>query len=85
MSARNTCAHGDNALDHFHSIMCPNCGSDDFRNRWDSPLRLVERSVSAMRALGHEDVDDVLCGLINIINRLRYRFDCNHCASLFNE
>ena len=85
MAAQNACAHGDHALDSFCIILCPNCGSDGFRHRWDSPLRLVERSVSAMRALGHEDVDDVLHGLMNLINRLRYRFECNHCGSQYNE
>ena len=90
MAARNACAHGDSAQTADRIVMCPNCGSDDYRsNRVDErPFRQAARGAKMLRRLGHLGAAaDVLTRLaaVRIQNFLRCEHYCNACAVTFDE
>lgn len=71
-------------------VLCPNCGSDDYRSNLipEEPFREAARSAKMLRWLGQiSAAADVLTRLaaVEIINFLRHRFVCNACAVEFDE
>ncbi len=71
-------------------VMCPNCGSDDFRSNLiaERPFREAARGAKMLRRLGHLGAAaDVLTRLaaVRIQNFLRCRYVCNACAAQFDE
>ena len=90
MSAVLACAHGTSAKAAERIVMCPNCGSDNFRNNLidEKPFREAVRGVKLLRRLGHLGAaGDVLTRLdsVKIINFLRHKFECNACGAQFDE
>ena len=90
MSARLAHALGGNAQTSDHIVMCPNCGSDDFRSNLidEKPFRQAARGAKMLRRLGHMGAAaDVLTRLstVKIINFLRHRYECNACGAQFDE
>ena len=71
-------------------ILCPNCGSDDYRSNLvpEESFREAAGGASMLRRLGQLwAASDVLTRLasVKIINFLRHRFVCNACAAEFDE
>lgn len=90
MSARFACAHGLSAKAAELIVMCPNCGSDDFRSNLidEKPFREAARGAKMLRKFGHlAAAGDVLIRLasVRIINFLRHKFECNACGAQFDE
>ncbi|HEV7232909.1 MAG TPA: hypothetical protein VGN36_01590 [Sphingorhabdus sp.] len=90
MSARFACAQGGSAKAAERIVMCPNCGSDDFKSNLidEKPFREAARGAKLLRRLGHLGAaGDVLTRLasVRIINFLRHRYECNACGAQFDE
>lgn len=90
MSAMFARAHSESAKVAERIVMCPNCGSDDFRSNLidEKPFREAVRGVKLLRRLGHLGAaGDVLTRLasVKIINFLRHKFECNACGAQFDE
>lgn len=71
-------------------ILCPNCGSHDYRSNLidERPFREAARSAKMLRRLGHLGAAaDVLTRLaaVRIQNFLRCKHHCNDCAAQFDE
>lgn len=90
VSALAADAHGETALEGTRFVICPNCGSDDYRSNLipEQPFRQAARSAKMLRRLGHMGAAaDVLTRLasVRIINFLRHRHECNACGAQFDE
>jgi hypothetical protein len=71
-------------------VMCPRCGSIDYRSNLidEAPFRQAARGAKMLRGLGHYGAAaDVLTRLASarIINFIRLRWLCNACGAQFDE
>jgi hypothetical protein len=83
-------APGDGAHDAGKIVMCPNCGSDEYKSNLidEGPFRRAARGAKMLRALGHTSAAaDVLSRLasVRIINFIRPRHECCACGAQFDE
>lgn len=90
MSAAVANSHGGSAKAVEQIVMCPNCGSDDFRSNLidEKPFREAAHEAKLLRRLGDVGAaGDVLTrlALVRIINFLRHAYECNACGAQFDE
>ena len=90
MSAGFADAAGEQGSETPRIVICPNCGSDDYRSNLidERSFREAARGAKMLRRLGHVGAAaDVLTRLasVRIINFLRCSHLCNDCGAQFDE
>lgn len=81
---------GDRSPERSGIVMCPNCGSEDYKSNLidEAPFKRAARGAKMLRALGHTGAAaDVLTRLasVRIINFIRHRHECCACGATFDE